>query len=110
MAELSNGEDAGAVVIEAGSDAGGATVLSVSGQLDISNAGTLEQAVAHATAAHPDRLVFDLSGLEFMDSAGISVIVRAASVVDQVSLRNPSPIVRRLIDITGLADVLVIEP
>jgi len=102
--------DAEMLLIEVGTDAGGASLLTVSGQLDISNADQLEQAVERATARTRDGLVFDLSSLEFMDSAGISVIVRAASELDSVSLRNPSPMVRRLIEITGLSEILVIEP
>ena len=85
MAELNQGKGAGEVLIEARTDPGGATVLSVSGQLDISNADALEQAVERAAAARTNSLVFDLSGLEFMDSAGISVIVRATSSVEHVS-------------------------
>lgn len=98
------------MLIEASTDAAGASILTVSGQLDISNADELEQAVERTIARRPDGLVFDLSGLEFMDSAGISVIVRAASALDKVSLRNPSPMVRRLIEITGLSEILLIQP
>lgn len=85
------------------------SVLRVSGQLDISNASILERALNAAVADDPRAIVFDLAGLEFMDSAGISVLVRARSEVGEVSLRNPTPVVRRLIEITGLSEVLPIE-
>jgi anti-anti-sigma factor len=45
-----------------------------------------------------------------MDSAGIAVLVRAAGEVGAVQIRNPSPIVRRVIEVTGLTGVLRIGP
>jgi anti-anti-sigma factor len=44
-----------------------------------------------------------------MDSAGIAVLIRAAANVNAIHLRDPSPIVRRLIEVTGLSGVLPIE-
>jgi anti-anti-sigma factor len=109
MAELEDGQ-ATAIAITTGRDPDGTPVLRVSGQLDISNASTLEDALMKAAEAKPRTIVFDLAELEFMDSAGISVLVRARSEVGEVRLRNPSPIVRRLIEITGLAEILPSDP
>lgn len=107
MAELGD-EQATQLAIATG-DSEGIPVISVSGQLDISNAAALEQALEHVAASAPRALIFDLSGLEFMDSAGVSVLVRARAEVGEVRLRSPTPIVRRLIEITGLAEILPIE-
>jgi anti-sigma B factor antagonist len=87
----------------------GVPVVTISGELDSSNAASLEAAIAPIAAEHPERLVFDLSGLRFMDSAGIAVLVGVASKVNAVQLRNPSEVVRRVIELTGLSDVLCIE-
>jgi stage II sporulation protein AA (anti-sigma F factor antagonist) len=85
----------------------GAALISVSGELDVSNAQTLESAVALLTSeSTPSELIFDMSGLRFMDSAGIAVLLGAAKKVDKVSLRDPSPIVRRVVELTGLSAVL----
>jgi anti-anti-sigma factor len=81
----------------------------VSGELDISTAGSLEATVASLVAERPERLIFDLSGLRFMDSAGIAVLLGAAAKVEAVHLRNPSPTVRRVVQVTGLANVLPTE-
>jgi anti-sigma B factor antagonist len=108
MADLD--DDRGAeVMIDTRSDPTGVAIVTVSGELDISNAGTLEQAVASITAERPERLIFDLSGLRFMDSAGIAVLLDAAGKVKAVQLRDPSPAVRRVVELTGLTDVLSIE-
>jgi anti-sigma B factor antagonist len=108
MAELDGGRAADAA-IKMGSDATGAAVVTVSGDLDISNADALEATVTSITATRPERLIFDLSGLRFIDSAGITVLLGAAAKVKDVRLRKPSPAVRRVVELTGLAEVLPIE-
>lgn len=108
MADLGNTPPA-EVTIETALDTSGTPVVRLAGQLDISNAPSLDAAVTTVTAAHPAALIFDLGRLEFMDSAGIAVLIRASSDVESVRVRNPTPIVRRLIEVSGLADVLRIE-
>ena len=41
-----------------------------------------------------------------MDSAGIAVLLAASRKVPSVSLRDPSPAVRRVLEMTGLTTVL----
>lgn len=98
------------VVIDTRNDPGGDALVILAGELDSSNVASLEATIASITAEHRERLVFDLSGLRFMDSAGIAVLIDAAAKVDAVRLRDPSPVVRRVIELTGLSGVLPIEP
>ncbi|HEV7528230.1 MAG TPA: STAS domain-containing protein [Solirubrobacteraceae bacterium] len=108
MADL--GEDQVAeIVVDTGVDPAGVPIVSVSGELDSSNAASLEATVAPLAAEHPERLIFDLSALRFMDSAGIAVLVGVAAKVDSVKLREPSEAVRRVIQLTGLSGVLPVE-
>jgi anti-sigma B factor antagonist len=108
MAELEP-DSAAEAVIGTRSDPTGVPVVTVSGDLDMSNAAALEATVASIAAHHPERLIFDLSDLRFMDSAGIAVLLGAAAKVNAVQLRDPSPAVRRVVELTGLGDVLPIE-
>jgi anti-sigma B factor antagonist len=115
MAELDGPEEGTAdrtayAEILTGTDAGGAPVVTVSGEIDLSNTADLEAKVAQATEGRPDTLVFDLKDLRFMDSAGIAVLLGAASRVGTVRLRAPSPAVARVVELTGLTEVLKIEP
>jgi anti-sigma B factor antagonist len=96
--------------IETSSDAHGTPTVTVSGDLDMSNADALKATVASVAANHPQRLIIDFSGLRFMDSAGIAVLVDAANKVPNVHLRDPSPAVRRVVEITGLTAIIAIEP
>ena len=98
------------IVIDTRIDPTGVPIVAVSGELDSSNAASLEATIASIAAEHPERLIFDLSGLRFMDSAGIAVLVGVAAKVNAVQLREPSQVVRRVIELTGLTGVLPIEP
>ena len=82
-----------------------ATIVVVSGEIDMSNASALSAAVAPIAATRPSRLTFDLTGLRFIDSAGIAVMLTAAAT-NTVSLHNPSAIVRSVIEATGLSTIL----
>ncbi len=110
MAELGAGTASAEISIATSRDADGAPVVSLSGELDSSNVTVVRNAVAAIAAERPERLVFDLGGLRFMDSAGIAILVGVAAELDTVAVRNPTSIVRRLIEVTGLASVLRIEP
>jgi anti-anti-sigma factor len=57
----------------------------------------------------PSRLVFDLSQLTFMDSSGIAVMVYVANNVEKIDLLHASSIVRRVVEATGLSDILRLE-
>ena len=104
MAELDD-DLASAVTIATEVDAAGDPIVIVSGEIDMSNANSLSAAVATITATPPPRLTFDLTGLRFIDSAGLAILVAAAARTD-VSVRNPSAIVRSVIEATGLSTVL----
>jgi anti-sigma B factor antagonist len=104
------GDRAAEVEIDTRIDTSGVPLITVNGELDSSNVATLEATIASVTAERPGQVVFDLSGLRFMDSAGISALIGAATKVDVVRLRQPSPAVKRVIELTGLSRVLPTEP
>ena len=105
MAEL-DPDTAAPLEITVDRDVDGAPVVTVAGELDSSNAHVLAARMGSVTHTDPERLVFDLSDLRFMDSAGLAILVRAAAEIDTIELRRPSPIVSRLIELTGLTSVL----
>ncbi|HXB16202.1 MAG TPA: STAS domain-containing protein [Solirubrobacteraceae bacterium] len=110
MADVDDSANSPPLGIQTRADAAGAPVIAVSGDLDISGVERLRGAVAEAAAQHPEQLIFDVSDLRFMDSAGIAVLLVAASSVPSVRLLNPTAPVRRVIELTGLTDVLRVEP
>ncbi|KAB2345272.1 STAS domain-containing protein [Actinomadura rudentiformis] len=90
----------------------GLTVVRLRGELDIANADDLRQTLRSARREHGDLVILDLEGLEFMDSHGLSVIISchkaATEAGGSVSLAAPRPIVRRTLEVTGLASRLAI--
>ena len=85
-------------------------VICLSGELDMVSVERVRSVVEGALTAEDDRIAFDVSELEFMDSSGIALLVSAARTARQVELRHPTPIVRRLIELTGLTELLLMVP
>jgi anti-sigma B factor antagonist len=89
----------------------------LSGELDLSSAPQLRDCLAELANAGVINLVIDLANLMFLDSTGISLLVtdfkRATASGGSFAVRNASPEVMRVFDITGLVELLsvtAIEP
>ena len=95
-----DGHDLAAWTVD--TDAHGGAVVTVRGELDIASVEQLEAAVAPLIAKRPHRMVVDVSGLRFADSSAIAMWVRWASVIGELELRDPSPLLRRVVASMGL--------
>ena len=84
----------------------GTAYITLGGELDISNATALRAVIDPLLDTKPEALVFELGDLSFMDSSGIAVLLYAASHVDRVELRQTTPIIRRVLEATGVTEVL----
>jgi anti-sigma B factor antagonist len=104
MADVA-GEGFAAGAVEAAGDDAGVPVVRLTGEIDISNAEAIGDAMEAIIGPDARRLVVDLDGLDFMDSAGIAMLLRTAARVDAVELRKPSEIMRRIIECTGLTGI-----
>ena len=93
-------------------DEAGGVVLALSGELDVVSAPELtlclNEVMAHA------RVVLDLSELAFVDSAGVSVLIKAKQDAElsgrTLVLARPTEQVHRVFALVGLADWLTFEP
>lgn len=89
---------------------GAAAVVVVSGELDLASGPELESELDRLTAPETRLVVIDLRQLDFMDSTGLSIIVRAhqrmAEAGCEVGLVKGSQQVQRLLDLTGVAERL----
>jgi anti-sigma B factor antagonist len=88
-------------------------VLALAGELDVISAPDLaEQLDALAADACP-RVLLELSRLSFVDSAGVSVLVKARHEAEangrRLILRNPTEQVHQVFSVLGLADWLAYE-
>jgi anti-anti-sigma factor len=85
--------------------------VSVAGEVDLSSSDVLRVRLFNVLSAlRPRHLEIDLAGVPFMDCSGLTVLVvlgqAAARTGCQLRITNPQPIVRRVLDLTGLLDVL----
>jgi anti-anti-sigma factor len=88
----------------------GVFVVSPTGEADDTSADLLGAAARDATAAGPRCLVVDLAGLTFCGSTGLAVLLDAAQDAEAGDLYlgvvGGAPIVRRVLEITGLGPAL----
>jgi len=84
-------------------------MVRVSGEIDLSNAETFRQKLDEVLQRRPAVITFELAGLEFLDSSGIAVMVNAARECEGIRVTNASPIVRRVLEVTGLGDVFGLD-
>ncbi|MFF5447609.1 STAS domain-containing protein [Streptomyces sp. NPDC012888] len=84
----------------------GTAVLTVGGELDVDTATSLHHHMANQFLHGRRHVVLDLSRLDFMDSSGLNVLIKAGREARATSahlhLAAPTPAVRSLFEITGL--------
>jgi anti-sigma B factor antagonist len=84
----------------------GRTLVRLGGELDMSTVPLLEERLREALAGGGRRLVVDLRGLDFMDSTGLTLLMRwglgAAQDGYELALVRGEDRVHRLFEITGL--------
>jgi anti-sigma B factor antagonist len=88
---------------------GQAVVLTVSGEVDMMTAPQLAEAIHNALASSPETLIVDLSNVEFLASAGMTVLVTAqADVVPptRFAVVAEGPATSRPIKLMGIDTVL----
>ena len=81
-------------------------VLSLKGRIDSSTAPQFEQAIKAATDMSRYKIVLDMTGLEFMSSAGLRVLVNAQKTCKrynrgEVVLSGIPPNIKSALDLSG---------
>ena len=88
-------------------------MLVLSGGLDVVSAPGLAQYLEHVLAERHARVMLDLNGLDFVDSAGVSVLVKAKQAAESsgrtLVLRRPTEQLERVFAVVGLADWLAVD-
>ena len=108
MAEL-EAESGSRALVERVADEDGEPVVRISGELDLSNVDEMRRVTRSDCRRIPARLIFELGELQFMDSSAITVFLQAAARVGRVELRNAGATVRRIVEATGLTDILHLD-
>ncbi|MFF2043482.1 STAS domain-containing protein [Kitasatospora sp. NPDC058170] len=89
------------------------TVLSLRGELDLDTADTLRDALDAALRPVGTVVVIDFGDLEFCDSSGLNVLLRARARAgaegSRIELARPRPMVLRILELTGAAHAFPIR-
>lgn len=87
------------------------TVVALGGEHDLASATDLSEAIARAVAVDHADVAIDLSGVQYMGAATLTIILRTRQWLHEharrMVVRSPSPIARRVLEmceLTGLID------
>jgi anti-anti-sigma factor len=82
----------------------GSVVVRLGGELDLYNADEVRAALGEAIARSPERLVVDMSEVEFVDSTALGVLIEARSKLgrDALALAALKADTRRTLQVSGL--------
>ena len=86
------------------------TLVEVSGEADVTNGDSLRELLDAEVAKQPRTMILDLSGLRFLDSSALHVILRANRAMDRLggvlALASPREPVAKMLRLTA-ADQLI---
>ncbi|HEY2791329.1 MAG TPA: STAS domain-containing protein [Micromonosporaceae bacterium] len=87
-------------------------VLVIGGDLDLASVPALNDAGAEVLKAGARHVIADISAVSFCDSSGLSAFVRIANALaprdGRLAVAGPQPIVRRVLEISGLVDIFLV--
>lgn len=83
----------------------GATTLVITGEVDLACADELRAQLRAITSTPQSTGVVDLSGVTFLDSSGLGVLIAAKKLAvardADLALSDPSPACRNLLEVSG---------
>jgi anti-sigma B factor antagonist len=85
--------------------------VELKGELNVGTSPELEQALK-GKLEEVDKLIFDLSGLEYISSAGLRVLLFSHQTVSKngtMIIRNLTDEVKDIFEVTGFSDAMNIE-
>jgi anti-sigma B factor antagonist len=92
---------------------GDTTVVTVRGDVDVATSPQLRAELQAAIDAGSKEVVVDVNAMDFIDSAGLGVLIgalkRASEAGAGLVLRGVQPSPRKVLGITGLDDMFTIE-
>ncbi len=90
---------------------GSAVVVALDGEMDMSNAPMLSEALRDILDTRPVRVTVDLTNLSYLDSSGIHCLVNAAKRASEVgcdlAVHNPTRMVLRVMELTDVVELLL---
>ncbi|TAN49981.1 MAG: anti-sigma factor antagonist [Methylococcaceae bacterium] len=89
---------------------GNITHLVLKGRLDLAGTQAIEQPFSFATTLHASNIVVDLSGVSFLASIGIRLLMTSARAQanrgGKLVLAAPQPLVRKVLETAGIDQLI----
>ena len=85
--------------------------IKIAGRLDTATAPKLEASLKESFEG-VEKLVLDFSGLEYLSSAGLRVLLSSQKVMNkqgEMVIKNVNETINEIFEVTGFIDVLTIE-
>ena len=90
------------------------TLVELTGEADVTNSDALREVLDAEVAKQPRTMIIDLSGLRFMDSSALHVILRANRVMDRqggvLALASPREAVAKMLRLTAADQLIPVYP
>ena len=90
------------------------TLVELTGEADVTNSDALREVLEAEVAKQPRSMIIDLSGLRFMDSSALHVILRANRVMDRqggvLALASPREPVAKMLRLTAADQLIPVYP
>ena len=86
---------------------GNRLIASIKGEIDHHNAGAVRQKIdLRMMSEMPGEVILDLSGVSFMDSSGLGLILGRYAKGEElgivISVSNPTPAASKILDLAGM--------
>lgn len=88
-----------------------ALTITLSGRLDTTTAPQLESELK-ASIEGIENLILDFTGLEYLSSAGLRVLLSAQKIMNKqgaMVVKNVNETIQEIFEVTGFCDILTIE-
>jgi anti-anti-sigma factor len=95
--------------------ADGAARITVTGEVDLANAEIVEQQITRSVSGDLTAVTLDLTGLDYIDSAGLWILFRLGARLTAVRIAGELVVpadgpVRRMIETAGVAAAIPVRP
>jgi anti-sigma B factor antagonist len=91
---------------------GRVAIAVVEGEIDLSTVSIFSDHLGHLAAANPRQLIIDLAAVSFIDSSGLTGLIRLSRALPAgcpVVIRSPQRRVWQVFTITGLDTAFILE-
>ena len=83
--------------------------IKLNGRIDSNNAPQVEKGIMEQLGSQSGDLVIDASGLEYISSAGLRILLRLRREYPEIRLSNVSSEIYEILDMTGFTEMMTVE-